>query len=71
MFGWFPILFRLKNPIRLSRGDKLELNFWRVNNGKHVWYEWAVTKPVVGPVHNSNGRSYTIGLRGALEKEVD
>jgi hypothetical protein len=27
-----------------------------------VWYEWAVTTPTPSPVHNSNGRSYWVGL---------
>ena len=40
----------------------VEAHCWRcVGQGK-VWYEWAVTAPVVGPVHNVNGRSYWVGL---------
>jgi protein arginine N-methyltransferase 5 len=27
-----------------------------------VWYEWAVTAPTPSPIHNSNGRSYWVGL---------
>ena len=36
------------------------VSYWTGNN--KVWYEWAITKPDVGPVHNANGRSYWVGL---------
>ena len=62
MFSWFPIFFPIATPVRVRRGEEIELHFWRLNNGKQVWYEWTVTKPVALPIHNSNGRSYTIGL---------
>ncbi|KAJ3595239.1 hypothetical protein NHX12_004543 [Muraenolepis orangiensis] len=62
MFSWFPILFPLKQPIPLSRTDDVTVRFWRCNNGKKVWYEWAVTEPSCSAIHNPAGRSYTIGL---------
>uniref|UniRef100_A0A8C1B314 Protein arginine N-methyltransferase 5 n=1 Tax=Cyprinus carpio carpio TaxID=630221 RepID=A0A8C1B314_CYPCA len=62
MFSWFPILFPLKPPIPLCCGDNVSVRFWRCNNGKKVWYEWAVTEPVCSAIHNPAGRSYTIGL---------
>uniref|UniRef100_A0AAR2K2G9 Protein arginine N-methyltransferase 5 n=2 Tax=Pygocentrus nattereri TaxID=42514 RepID=A0AAR2K2G9_PYGNA len=62
MFSWFPILFPLKQPIPLSGSDDVSVRFWRCNNGKKVWYEWAVTEPVCSAIHNPAGRSYTIGL---------
>ncbi|CAH2294501.1 arginine N-methyltransferase 5 isoform X1 [Pelobates cultripes] len=62
MFSWFPILFPIKQPIPLREGDKVCVRFWRCNNGKKVWYEWAVTSPVCSAIHNPTGRSYTIGL---------
>uniref|UniRef100_A0A8C9VME5 Protein arginine N-methyltransferase 5 n=1 Tax=Scleropages formosus TaxID=113540 RepID=A0A8C9VME5_SCLFO len=62
MFSWFPILFPIKQPIPLSRGDDVCVRFWRCNNGKKVWYEWAVTEPICSAIHNPAGRSYTIGL---------
>uniref|UniRef100_A0A672HP82 Protein arginine N-methyltransferase 5 n=2 Tax=Salarias fasciatus TaxID=181472 RepID=A0A672HP82_SALFA len=62
MFSWFPILFPLKQPISLSRNDNIAVRFWRCNNGKKVWYEWAVTEPSCSAIHNPAGRSYTIGL---------
>ena len=58
----FPIFFPLKAPVKLSKNDEVELHFWRLNNTKQVWYEWCITKPVAVPIHNPNGRSYTIGL---------
>uniref|UniRef100_A0A7N6F9V1 Protein arginine N-methyltransferase 5 n=1 Tax=Anabas testudineus TaxID=64144 RepID=A0A7N6F9V1_ANATE len=62
MFSWFPILFPLKQPISVSRDDDVTVRFWRCNNGKKVWYEWAVTEPSCSAIHNPAGRSYTIGL---------
>uniref|UniRef100_A0A673XIE8 Protein arginine N-methyltransferase 5 n=1 Tax=Salmo trutta TaxID=8032 RepID=A0A673XIE8_SALTR len=62
MFSWFPILFPLKQPIPVTRDDDVVVRFWRCNNGKKVWYEWAVTEPSCSAIHNPAGRSYTIGL---------
>ncbi|KAG1667595.1 Protein arginine N-methyltransferase 5 [Nymphon striatum] len=62
MLSWFPILFPIRNPVYLKEGDELEVHFWRCSTSKKVWYEWAVTKPQVGVIHNSGGCSYTIGL---------
>ncbi|XP_015174436.1 PREDICTED: protein arginine N-methyltransferase 5 [Polistes dominula] len=62
MFSWFPIFFPIKEPIRLEKGKKIVLHFWRKCNNKNVWYEWCVSEPIVGSIHNPNGRSYTIGL---------
>ena len=62
MFSWFPIFFPLKTPVKLAKNQEVELNMWRLNNGQQVWYEWSISKPVVCPIHNPNGRSYTIGL---------
>lgn len=27
-----------------------------------VWYEWAVTQPLVSSIHNPSGRSHAVGL---------
>ncbi|XP_064466577.1 protein arginine N-methyltransferase 5-like isoform X2 [Ornithodoros turicata] len=62
MFSWFPIFFPIKEPLVLSRNSCLEVHFWRCVTPRKVWYEWVVTKPVVGTVHNPCGRAYTIGL---------
>ncbi|XP_056382785.1 protein arginine N-methyltransferase 5 isoform X1 [Hyla sarda] len=62
MFSWFPILFPIKQPIPVQEGDTVCVQFWRCNNGKKVWYEWAVTSPICSAIHNPTGRSYTIGL---------
>jgi len=62
MFSWFPILFPLKEPVQLKKNDKVELHFWRNVSAKHVWYEWALSSPLIVATHNHNGRSYEIGL---------
>ena len=56
------IFFPIKAPVKLKKDDEVALHFWRVNNAKQVWYEWTISSPVALPIHNPNGRSYTIGL---------
>ncbi|KAK2446129.1 protein arginine N-methyltransferase 1.5 [Trifolium repens] len=62
MFSWFSIFFPLRTPICVKPGSTLEVNFWRCCGPKKVWYEWCVTSPSESPIHNSNGRSYWVGL---------
>lgn len=62
MFSWFPIFFPLRTPQLVSTGLPLEVHFWRCCGATKVWYEWCVTAPSPSPIHNSNGRSYWVGL---------
>lgn len=62
MFSWFPIFFPLRTPLRIHPGSPLEVHFWRCVGSAKVWYEWCVTSPSPSAVHNSNGRSYWVGL---------
>ncbi|XP_076622619.1 protein arginine N-methyltransferase 5 [Colletes latitarsis] len=62
MFSWFPIFFPIKEPVQLKAGEQIVLHFWRQCSPKNVWYEWCISKPILGPIHNPIGRSYTIGL---------
>ncbi|EEH58924.1 uncharacterized protein MICPUCDRAFT_45363 [Micromonas pusilla CCMP1545] len=62
MFSWFPIYFPLRTPVHVPAGTNVEAHCWRCVGPSKVWYEWAVTAPEVGPVHNVNGRSYWVGL---------
>ncbi|XP_077503631.1 protein arginine N-methyltransferase 5 isoform X2 [Amblyomma americanum] len=62
MFSWFPMFFPLKEPLRLNKGSTLEVHFWRCVTQRKVWYEWLVTEPEIGTIHNPCGRSYIIGL---------
>ena len=62
MFSWFPIFFPIKEPVQVKAGDQIVVHFWRQCSSKKVWYEWCLSKPIPIPIHNPNGRSYTIGL---------
>ncbi|KAG9450145.1 hypothetical protein H6P81_010110 [Aristolochia fimbriata] len=62
MFSWFAIFFPLRTPICVAPGNPLELHFWRCCSSTKVWYEWCVSSPYPLPIHNSNGRSYWVGL---------
>jgi len=61
MFSWFPIYFPLRVPTVVKRDQVLKSHWWRCQNSKKVWYEWVVSEPSPGPVHNPGGRSYYIG----------
>ncbi|KAJ4826142.1 Protein arginine N-methyltransferase 1.5 [Turnera subulata] len=62
MFSWFSIFFPLRTPVCIQSGSDLEVNFWRSSDSSKVWYEWCVTSPCASAIHNSNGRSYWVGL---------
>ncbi|KAI4378854.1 hypothetical protein MLD38_016278 [Melastoma candidum] len=62
MFSWFPIFFPLRTPVCVQSGGSLESMFWRCVGSNKVWYEWCVTSPSPSAIHNSNGRSYWVGL---------
>jgi type II protein arginine methyltransferase len=62
MFSWFPIYFPIRTPVDIAADTTLQVEMWRVSDSKHTWYEWSVSEPVSMPIHNSNGRSYRIGL---------
>lgn len=62
MFSWFPIFFPVKEPIDITGGSNLKVDFWRCTNEEKVWYEWCVDSPRPSSIHNPSGRSYTIGL---------
>ncbi|XP_075642080.1 protein arginine N-methyltransferase 1.5 isoform X2 [Castanea sativa] len=62
MFSWFAIFFPLRTPVFVHAGSSLEVHFWRCCGPSKVWYEWGVTSPCPSPIHNSNGRSYWVGL---------
>jgi len=62
MFSWFPIYIPIQQPMYIPECSTIELQMWRCCSDAKVWYEWAVTKPSVGPIHNVNARSQVIGL---------
>ncbi|GER28173.1 protein arginine N-methyltransferase 5 [Striga asiatica] len=66
MFSWFPIFFPLRTPVYIRPGTPLDVHFWRCCGPTKVWYEWCVTSPSALPMHNTNGRSYWVGLFGSL-----
>lgn len=62
MFSWFPIFFPLREPVYVPAGAPVSVQMWRCSAPHKVWYEWSVTEPVAGPIHNVGGRSYWVGL---------
>ncbi|GAB2213503.1 hypothetical protein Drorol1_Dr00017807 [Drosera rotundifolia] len=62
MFSWFPIYFPLRSSVQVEGGRPLEVHIWRCCGPTKVWYEWCVASPTASPIHNSNGRSYWVGL---------
>ena len=63
MFSWFPIYFPLVTPVSLAKDSTLDVSLWRRSDRKRVWYEWALTGPLVlSKIHNADGKSSAIGL---------
>ena len=62
MFSWYPVYFPFARPIEVAAGQDIEVVMWRRGTASRVWYEWALTHPAVGGIHNPNGRSYGVGL---------
>ncbi|WOG82041.1 hypothetical protein DCAR_0101200 [Daucus carota subsp. sativus] len=62
MFSWFPAFIPLRTPVCIRPGLPLEFHIWRCCGPTKVWYEWCVASPTASPVHNTNGRSYWVGL---------
>ncbi|CAN1246563.1 Protein arginine N-methyltransferase 1.5 [Linum grandiflorum] len=62
MFSWFAIFFPLRSPLCIKPGSSLEVHFWRCCGSSKVWYEWSVAAPTPSAIHNTNGRSYWVGL---------
>ncbi|XP_059663025.1 protein arginine N-methyltransferase 1.5 isoform X1 [Cornus florida] len=62
MFSWFPIFFPLRTPVCIRPGSPLEVHIWRCCGSTKVWYEWCATSPTQSAIHNTNGRSYWVGL---------
>ncbi|KAJ6246878.1 protein arginine n-methyltransferase 5 [Anaeramoeba flamelloides] len=64
MASWFPLYFPFSQPIKIKKGQIIEIYIWRIGNKKQggVWYEWTMTKPLQLHIHNPNGRASKIGL---------
>lgn len=42
MISWFPMWFPLSEPMYLLDDSEIDISFWRLTDGRKVWYEWAV-----------------------------
>ena len=62
MFSWFPLFFPIRQPMYLPANSEVVLHLSRCVDEKKVWYEWSVSEPSAGPINNTNGRSFSIGL---------
>ena len=62
-FSWYPVFFPIEESILVEKGDWLKINIWRCARDVDAkrWYEWRVTHPRSGRLHNASGRAYTIG----------
>ena len=62
MSSWFAIYFPLQHPVHWPAGAALEAHMWRDGDARKVWYEWCVGGPTTTHIHNTQGRSYWVGL---------
>eukprot|EP01065_Artemidia_motanka_P035261 TRINITY_DN43169_c0_g1_i1.p1 TRINITY_DN43169_c0_g1~~TRINITY_DN43169_c0_g1_i1.p1 ORF type:complete len:626 (+),score=132.34 TRINITY_DN43169_c0_g1_i1:45-1880(+) len=58
MFSWFPMFFPLQQPVRIRRGETVEVGFWRVLGKGSMWYEWCMIRPNQTAVHNVGGKKW-------------
>lgn len=76
MFSWFPMYFPTTQPLRVSRGDTVDVHMWRCVDGQRMWYEWAMHRdtssgsgktagkavPPLAALQNSLGRAFHVQL---------
>lgn len=60
LISWFAIYFPISDPQQLKAGDEIEVNFWRCENNRKVWYEWNTSQPKQTHIHNLKGRACSI-----------
>lgn len=53
--GWAPLFFPLRQPLRVEKGEALEVAFFRERDARRVWYAWALMAPVQGALQNAGG----------------
>ena len=62
MFSWFPLFIPLASPVRVQKGEEITVSVWRCCDARKVWYEWGLTSPVVSPIQNSGGATFSMLL---------
>lgn len=62
LFSWFPIYFPVVTPFFVPAGEGVTVKLWRDTDGRSVWYEMCITKPIVSQIYNSAGRAHSISL---------
>ena len=61
--SWFPVYFPLLKPFLVPAKQGLTMKMYRETNGRIVWYELLVTKPLLSQIQNSAGKCHSIGLQ--------
>uniref|UniRef100_A0A1A9X3K2 Protein arginine N-methyltransferase n=1 Tax=Glossina brevipalpis TaxID=37001 RepID=A0A1A9X3K2_9MUSC len=57
LVSWFPMYFPFTEPLAVTKGQIIEIHFWRCVSKKKVWYEWCLVSPSTTHIHNLGGRS--------------
>ncbi|KAF3936344.1 hypothetical protein ABW19_dt0210169 [Dactylella cylindrospora] len=42
MISWFAIYFPLRTPMPVPDRSEAQVSFWRITDGRKVWYDWMV-----------------------------
>lgn len=63
MFSWFPMFLPLSSPILVRRGDIVRVHVWRLVTEEKVWYEWCLDSPLVMPLQNHGGATFSVKLK--------
>ena len=60
MRSWSPMFFPIAEPFGVDAGDEIAVDFFRRTGAGRVWYEWVVSAPAMGRLHNASGRVYAM-----------
>jgi hypothetical protein len=67
---WTKVFLPLSRPVRVRRGETIEVSVTRNGFGIQAWWEWSVTAPAVIPIQNRDGLPcLQFGARAVLKVE--
>jgi len=62
LLSWFSSYLPLRKTLVLQSESILQMQIWRRYEDGKMWYEWTVLSPQVVPIHNPNGRSFSVAM---------
>lgn len=60
MRSWTPVFFPLRDPPTVAAKERIDVTFYRRGRRNRVWYEWVITGPALGRLHNAGGGAFSM-----------